>query len=916
MAFHPFQTFRKHRTTAFALLTIMCMLTFVLCSGGRDKWALDLLVGVARLFGWHNTKDPNVLVIPPDRKVANPVLRDVTASQLDEIRTDYLINDQAMQYILFPAINHVMEEEAELRKKGFEQGTVERLGELQRKKNDIDVQAAAHFGQVDTTHVDGLLDVRLWRQQAELLGLNYSADDLNAEIKKMSDGQVDLADVIKKFEEERHQGYDRDRIVKALNNTFRVAAAQKAVLGQGPFQTLFFDPNQFGGDPRFAALLRPWVSPPPLRKPMLPVSPADLWKRYQEQRDGVDVALLKVPVPPPVTGVPPTPQEEEVMKALFRQYKNTEPNPNRPEPGFKVPRRVKVEWVSGRSDTPYFREQGEKMLPQVQALQIFGSSAQLLTAANGGTPAYAANLAAALLASRDGKPTDLDPLVAAVYEEMKTPKISTFERAQRGPFDVADLTQPNFILSYYSARPRPEDVAGLVGSTSGAVGTLANPLTAVLAYQAGAWQHHAKDPDPVPAANVKRVSPALAATVALSGSDLNPYAVLATWSAAGSARQTLPLEDVRDVVVSKAYATFSQDLMVAKLKEFQKEVESRKAKPDDARFWLDHAVMKDYGINHHEIMPEVMNRYDLGDPVKDPALAPLREAYLRLSQGDPKGERFADLFFNTGKGLYDPQQYPPNQPGMMPGEKGAWELADEPFLYWRADDKAPVVPEYDEAVKKEAEAALRLKQARDKALEQAKKVEEAVKQAVKAGGDAKGILAQLKDVAVQQKLGDPVTLYGVARQVPEPNAAPGPRQFAPYKFPEDVPNVGGVFLDRLVTLKDPPGNTKIIPDEPAKNYYVAVLLQRHPASVEDFYRIYEGGKIFQDDTSRFMQEERLLSPAVLEARTKYQEEVRKQMRIDAGADENGNFEVTPEVKKRFERSKEPNEPQEPQEPQS
>ena len=47
MAFNPFHGFRKHQKVVFAMLTILCMLTFVLCSGMGG----DLGERIMYLFG-------------------------------------------------------------------------------------------------------------------------------------------------------------------------------------------------------------------------------------------------------------------------------------------------------------------------------------------------------------------------------------------------------------------------------------------------------------------------------------------------------------------------------------------------------------------------------------------------------------------------------------------------------------------------------------------------------------------------------------------------------------------------------------------------------------------------------------------------------------------------------------------------
>src|SRR5262249_2819824 len=155
--------------------------------------------------------------------------------------------------------------------------------------------------------------------------------------------------VVKHFNDERRnntRNINQDDVVKALADLFRVAAAESLVLGEEPPATRFSAPTPT----------------PTFRQPVLAVPPRALWNPDLEQRTTEDVALLKIPVPTP-TSAEPSEKDLKEMKALYELYKNNEPNPNRPEPGFKIPRRVKGEWVSGRADTPFFRKQAEQALP-------------------------------------------------------------------------------------------------------------------------------------------------------------------------------------------------------------------------------------------------------------------------------------------------------------------------------------------------------------------------------------------------------------------------------------------------------------------------------------------------------------------------------------------------------------------------
>ena len=79
-----------------------------------------------------------------------------------------------------------------------------------------------------------------------------------------------------------------------------------------------------------------------------------------------------------------------------------------PEPGFKEPRRVKVEWVSTRADTPAARKATEEIVPVIQAVQFLAAFQPGGTGPSG--DAFATQLALAAAGStKEGKPSGLSP---------------------------------------------------------------------------------------------------------------------------------------------------------------------------------------------------------------------------------------------------------------------------------------------------------------------------------------------------------------------------------------------------------------------------------------------------------------------------------------------------------------------------
>ena len=113
---------------------------------------------------------------------------------------------------------------------------------------------------------------------------------------------------------------------------------------------------------------------------------------------------------------------EADLQALFDKYKDQEYAPDKDTPGFKQPRRMRLEWISASPDSEYYRKQARAWLLSLVAA----------------TPGNAL-LPMALI----------DPLVSE-YESLKW-----------GKFRAPALTVENFASSFYDYIyfGRPENVA-------------------------------------------------------------------------------------------------------------------------------------------------------------------------------------------------------------------------------------------------------------------------------------------------------------------------------------------------------------------------------------------------------------------------------------------------------------------------
>src|SRR5262249_55227504 len=147
------------------------------------------------------------------------------------------------------------------------------------------------------------------------------------------------------------------------------------------------------------------------------------------------------------------------LQELFDRYKDREQASDKPEPGFKQPRRVRIEWVSGQADSPIYRRKAHELLVG-------------LLATTPSTPLVA-----------------LSPIQALAKEVRKDYDTLTFDPFER-TYRLPALTERNFVLPLYTVTSGPENLAAAVGQAAGITGASQGMLPAVLAavttHQAGA----------------------------------------------------------------------------------------------------------------------------------------------------------------------------------------------------------------------------------------------------------------------------------------------------------------------------------------------------------------------------------------------------------------------------------------------
>jgi hypothetical protein len=871
MAFNPFHAFRKHQKPLIAALAIFCMVLFVVQIGfgradpvnqvlslfgaGRGRGAV-----VATLYGKKVTEG-DLAKLRRDRDLASNFLMYVARASamqkisklLEQVQQSRENRDPQQQ--LSPEITQYLGLWAQIYQGQFQLPRSQRyefarqflqrilvqrqlqslnnptgansMDELARVfafevwANDPRRPAKEYYfgGTADTTD---LLDFVLWEQQADRLGVvltesdviaavNHEGADQNIVTPPRLAGDRFVEIVLRDMRDVRNAS--PDQLAQALNREFRRLMAQEAVLGAE------------GG----VRSVREGVVP------QMPAAgtPREFLEWFRNQRTTIKVAVLPVPVQRFVDQVKDTPPES-TLKALYEQYKADEPEPSRALPGFKEPRRVRVETVSARSDSDFYQN---------------AARAKALTAP-------AARLTAPVAAGLFGGP--LVGAASAVWPLAFDPVQREYEFYAG---DVRSWVERSGVGTDLGER-RPV-YAGAVGLAVGATpGSLLSAGTAVAATNSYYDVRLAR----------------LAGSLVGAGAAGQPLAGIGLPLPYLTSVQ--PQRVVEPKLLARVVDGLAAKLVTQNLDTVATELGKLKNRPDEAKAYVAKAV-KEYGLTHYE-MAQAKTSYGLEN---DPALKPLRDELATEERerglADPNGPPpdVARVVLN-GVGVYDPQRFPPGQ----------WTVVKEPLLWWRAED-FPARERPYEVVRGQVEAAWRFEKARSLARAEAERVEAAVKKNVAANNSA------AEAAKVLRSFGTEFELDNVARLLMEstPRADIG-QPYRPYTFPYDrIPYPRADLLDRLMAMKTP-GDAVVVRDKPAATFYVAVLQERDDPTRKGGNPDLKGFLTeYANATNRQSLWQQYFMPDV---RRDYARALLKQMRSEATGgkvDEDGNYVLPADV---------------------
>jgi hypothetical protein len=846
MAFNPLHTFRKHQKVIFAALTIVCMLTFVLAGSsvtGRGDFMSELMVlfgrgrsttSVATIYG--KTVEPREFVyLREQRKAASDfmelAIRQAQSKITFEIfgpRSQFDPNTKARlkslgdfwtkavfqggEQFLIDQFNIV---QADLTKDNrhaqaklvgdfvamLQEETQRNLQPIDDLYRDEKVTSSAlasrlYFG--GSTSALGLLDFMVWRHEADRLGIQLTSADIDAEIKKATFGSLSRNDyeMVLRGLRRQHGGEIAIDISAALAEEFRVRLAQLAILG--------FDPGSFS---RVPALITPY----------------EFYEYYRKNRTRVSIRFLDVPVKAFLKQVTEPPKDSD-LQPLFDKYKDVEYSPAKETPGFKLPRRIKVEWVSTSANSDYYRKAVRQW--------VLAAVAQI--------------------------PLNPFPLLAEFYSQTR------FEQRPELPA----WTDPDFTLALFAYKylQRPASAASIVGQIGGTIATSAVPLAGLdsrqisaisiaAGQQAAAFAKESKELASTVAqvaGGRTPVSCAFLAATPLATPVANAVSVSGLWQYSGTIKQHMPFELVKDRLLHRVEENLASDLVSSSLEKFKQEMEKKRDKHAEAADYAKQQIQQ-FGWQHGS--SKVL--HDKFDIANDPDLSPLREA-MGSRDDDPKGKQFAESLFTDEMSFIPGQRT--EQPKLYTPVKFEGNRAT--FLRWRIEDQPPKSFKSLAETRAKVEEAWRFEKARQLARDEAYKI-------AKQAEGTKGAPIPILTEATTKFGGTLYSLDGVSRlkKSPSVRADLGP-QYAPFPIPENVIEYPPAdFVDKVLGLKDK-GDVLVIADSPQSHYFVIALAERYEPNVKDFYQ----------DSATSLQGNPLLLMFQDERRKQYREETMKRLR--------------------------------------
>jgi len=676
-----------------------------------------------------------------------------------------------------------------------------------------------------------LLDFYLLLKKADQLGIHFSEEGVLELIKQDTLGRLGTRDGIAIQQRMRDGGRFSDFtpawLTNAIRNEYRVRTALAALQGQSPDSVVArLSRNEiytrlFSNEPTSApapGLLSTLGAMPGA------ATPHDFFEFYKDKCSEHTFALLELSAEDFLKDVKGEPDKNE-LKNLFNKHRGDLPDPSKDRPGFKEPRKVKVEYVTLDATGPRITQ----AIPKVQAASIF------LCASAG---AIAGDPVSALASAAQPSIAETLPIKQGIAEKMES-NYSRYQPAEQW-------------FTWYAFRDvsvyRPQPIAALLAGFAGYPCPTAAMTPVTMAFRQ--IEHH---------------DLSIRIPFMLQGwlTPFNPTFgnALGMPAFAYALNPKLPPEGLyRKEAVETAKKRQRQELFEADIRELRSKL--FKISMDSGRF-TDRSPDKTKLEKAKNEAKKTLTEW-----LKDRNLTPLTtkapvdqftiitdadlKALNDLAAQEPDGSNsFSNRLFAV-----DPQSRTPRndvqpfEPFWFPGEPSG-DGVDKPnhFVWVSEEFDAKAYNSLDNAnadnhtkgeMTKRVERAWRLEKARALAKAEAERIAEQVRGIAKTvATNPTGVTRQLLDLAAEKK-GRLIELDRLALLKFQPEATGARLGYEPPKIERNqVLYPTADFTDKLLELrKQPLGSVTVLEDAPRTRYYVACEVARFEKSVDQFRDVF------------------------------------------------------------------------------
>jgi len=837
MAFNPFTSFRKYQKYWMAAAVLVCMTTFVLCSGGGKGTGLDDL-----LIQWFGGRRESYVKVNGTS---------YTSEEINNLKTQRNIANDFMRELFNVGIKNLKE----IIKQDTAQASDKKDPEAEdRRRVYVDcVQDLFNKLHRDPRYfrggnkLDDLVEFILWRDLAKKYDVTVTDATLDNFIMLACHGRLwqfstdTSREVLYKVRNMHYTASD-SVVINALKQEYLVQTVQLAVIAR------WSPANGY----RDAFAQKGILLNTPMQFRIAP-TPEQIATDYRKNRTELSVTLFPVSldVLAKKEKLDDDPDKKlAVLKEFYDKYADKPYDPTKDSPGFLMKSQAKIQFFAADASMDYYKKPAQvlsklEVMPPVAFTPLappLGGMVQLLAAPSAWTASLERNLGN-IDRDRDVYLQKLGEYhkalnnrynlyLAETTDKAKEAAKSSYEDLLHNPPAPHKYTaSPWTTTSYYSpgqykvALEKPDAVATLIG------GMTAGPLQGLGDYQTLAYDNHKKTIAPMMpfVDRTKRIQAGvelfLGSTPDLIGAG-NAFTLAALTVNAGQQPQFLPVAGfIEDELRVKIEEKQAQRWVNAVMLDVKRQLEPLKGKDDAFRDRVkelegQYSAKVTLQDGNKVTIPglifgkttEPRNEYDIET---DEALKPLRDSFFKyrwqVNEAEDRNRKpeylrewdFNKLFFGSeplGVGPlepFSPKIWPPyatrpkTRQDPLKQDESEIRMFDDallPVIFWKSEKRsseAKPFNRHDPKMVEFVEQQYRYDKARGKLLEEVKKFAAEVKKAQHVSG--KDLTVVMRELAREHGT-DLVMLNKVASLVENPEKGEGQPAYVEYALPINVPN--------------------------------------------------------------------------------------------------------------------------------